>query len=218
MINIQRFTRNIALAGSLAFTLAAPAFAASPNYDRVANRDGYANRVVDGTVASVVHERNGDRIRMTNGMDLLVPTSITGMRQGRRFGANSLVPGDVVRLNVYSREGDGRDAEVRSIEFLQSANGTYNNGVRPNGRPRNGMNRNRNANVEVTGSVVSVNRRARQLVVQADNGQAMTVDLSGYSGAWNSFRRGDRVVVDGVTRNGLFIATDLRASGTTYRR
>ena len=35
-----------------------------------------------------------------------------------------LLPGDVVRLNVYSREGDGRDAQVRSMEILSR----YDNG------------------------------------------------------------------------------------------
>jgi len=216
MINIQRITRNLALAGSLVFTIASPAMAQNGNYH--SNRTGFANRVVEGTVASVVHERNGDRVRLTSGMDLLVPTTITGLRQGRRFGANTLVPGDTVRLNVYSREGDGRDAEVRSIEFLQSANGGWgNNNGNGTWNNNNGMRNGRNRNVQLTGSVVSVNRRARQVVVQVDNGQAVTVDVSGYNGTWNSYRRGDRVIVDGVTRNGMFIATDVRA-GVAYRR
>ena len=208
------FTRSIALAASLCLVGGSAVMAQTTRTSR-----GYANRVVEGTVASVVHERNGDRVRLTNGMDLLVPTTITGMRQGRRYGASSLRAGDVVRMNVYSREGDGRDAEVRSLEFLQQA-GTYNN----NGtyRNNNGTYRNNGAygrNAEITGSVVSVDRRARRLVVQADNGQAVTVDVSGSSNAsWNSYRRGDRVVIDGVTRNGMFMATDLRTNGTQYRR
>jgi hypothetical protein len=209
MFSTKSFTRSIALASSLTFLAGSAAIAQTTRYDRTA-ANGYANRVVEGTVSSVAHERNGDRVRLTSGMDLLVPTSITGMRQGRRFGASTLVPGDVVRLNVYSREGDGRDAEVRSIEFLQSGNGTYNNSTR-NGMNRNGVNRNgTNRVVSMTGSVVSVNRRARQIVVQADNGRAMTVDVSGVNGSWNSYRRGDRVVIDGVTRNGMFIASNLR--------
>lgn len=209
----KSFLRSIALTASLTLIGGTAAMAQNGRYDRTA-ANGYANRVVEGTVASVVHERNGDRVRMTNGMDLLVPTSITGMRQGRRFGASSLRPGDVVRLNVYSRQGDGRDAEVRSIEYVES-NGAYNNGTYRNdgmNRNNNGMRRN-NAyrNTQIAGSVVSIDRRARRIVVQADNGQAVTVDVSGSNNAsWNSYRRGDRVVVDGVTRNGMFIATDLR--------
>ena len=203
----KRFTHSIALAASLSLLVGSSAIAQPTRSERTAGR-GYANRVVEGTVASVVHERNGDRVRMTSGMDLLVPTSITGMREGRRFGASMLRPGDVVRMNVYSREGDGRDAEVRSIEFVSY--GSYNNN-------NNGMRRNRR-NVEMTGSVVSVDRRARRLVVQTDNGQAVTVDLTGYTGTNYNYRRGDRVIIDGVTRNGMFMATDLRANTTQYRR
>ena len=62
-------------------------------------------------------------------MDVVVPNSITGMYQNRRYQAAMLLPGDVVRLNVYSREGDGRDAQVRSMEILSR----YDNGRTGNG-------------------------------------------------------------------------------------
>src|SRR5664279_375658 len=128
MFSTKILTRNMALAGAVTFLLGSSAFAqygSNPGPDRAADR-GYANRVVEGTVASVAVARNGERIRMTNGMDLFVPNSITGVNQGRRYGAATLLPGDVVRLTVYSREGDGRDARVLGFELLQSnSNNSY---------------------------------------------------------------------------------------------
>src|SRR5664279_5867940 len=104
MFSTKILTRNMALAGAITFLLGSSAFAqygSNPGPDRAAGR-GYANRVVEGTVASVAVARNGERIRLTNGMDLVVPNSITGANQGRRYGAATLLPGDVVRLTVYS--------------------------------------------------------------------------------------------------------------------
>src|SRR4051812_31059788 len=111
MFNTKSLTRNVALAGSFMFLLGSSAFAQYGSYPgtyRSANR-GYANRIVEGTVASASVARNGERIRLTNGMELIVPNSITAVNEGRRYGAATLLPGDVVRLTVYSREGDGRD-------------------------------------------------------------------------------------------------------------
>ena len=109
--------RSIALAGALTLMLGSTASAQNVYRQQNSNR-GFANRVVEGTVSQVIRDRNGDHVRLTNGMDLLVPNSITGVTEGRRWGASTLRAGDVVRLNVYSREGDGRDAQVRSIELL----------------------------------------------------------------------------------------------------
>jgi len=77
--------------------------------------------MVEGTVASVEHARNGERVRLTNGMDLVVPDSVMDVSQGRRRGASTLQRGDVVRMTVYSREGDGRDARVRTLEILRTS-------------------------------------------------------------------------------------------------
>ena len=141
MLNTKVLARNFALAGALPLLVASSAFAQYGSYPgtyRTANR-GYANRTVEGTVASVAVARNGgEHVRLTNGMDVVVPPSITGMYQNRRYQAAMLVPGDVVRLNVYSREGDGRDAQVRSMEILSR----YDNGYGRNGNNgyRNGYN------------------------------------------------------------------------------
>lgn len=198
MFSTKILTRNMALAGAVTLLLGSSAFAQNRSYPRTyeqgANR-GYANRTVEGTVASVVHGRHGDRVRLTNGMDLLVPNSVTSMNQGRRYGASMLQPGDVVRMNVYSREGDGRDAQVRSLEILQTSSG-YNNDHRLNG------------------TVVSINRRARTLVMQTDNGRTVNVDFNAYAGrgttSAGTFRRGDRISVSGRMDRGTVIADDVQ--------
>jgi hypothetical protein len=174
---------------------------------------GFANRVVEGTVSQVVHDRNGEHVRLTNGMDLLVPNTITGVTQGRRWGASTLHAGDVVRLNVYSREGDGRDAQVRSIELLSS--NTYNN----NNGYNNGRNNNNGYNNMMSGTVVSVDRRAHTLVMQADNGRTYSVDFNSWSGrdtTIGTYRRGDRISISGrMGRGNTVIASDVRVTGTT---
>src|SRR6185369_16230310 len=179
----RNFVFSIALSGALALVAGPSALAQYPTYQRTANQ--YANRVVEGTVSSIAPDRNGgSRVRLTNGMDLFVPASITGVNQGRRYGASTLQPGDVVRMNVYSREGDGRDARVRSLEILQTNGRNY---------------RNRN-NALTSGTVVSVDRRANTLVVRGDDGRVTTVDLNTYDqrdSMTNSLRRGDRISVSG---------------------
>jgi uncharacterized protein YdeI (BOF family) len=185
----------MALAGAVTLLLGSSVFAQNRNYPRADGNRGYANRIVEGTVASVVHDRNGERVRLTNGMDLLVPNSISSMNQGRRFGASMLQPGDVVRMNVYSREGDGRDAQVRSLELLRTSS-VYNNDRRLNG------------------TVVSFDRRARMLVMQTDNSRTITVDLNAYAGRGMTFRNGDRISVSGRMNRGTFVADDVRLSNT----
>lgn len=154
---------------------------------------GFANRVVEGTVASIVHDQRGERVRLTNGMDLLVPNSITSNERGRRSGAATLEAGDVVRMNVYSREGDGRDAVVRSLEILER-NGVYQRDRR------------------MRGSVVSYDRRQRTLVMKLDNGRVVDVDLSALPDERRSgrrFRSGDRISVTGRMNRGTIIADDI---------
>jgi hypothetical protein len=209
MFNTKRFARNIALAGALPLLVASSAFAQYGSYPgtyRTANR-GYANRTVEGTVASVAVARNGgEHVRLTNGMDVVVPASITGMYQNRRYQAAMLVPGDVVRLNVYSREGDGRDAQVRSMEILSrySNNGYGNN--RNNGY-RNGNNGYNDR--LITGTIVSYDRRSNLAVIQTDNGRTVNVNVNAYGGR-NAFRRGDRVNISGRMDRGTFIADGVR--------
>jgi len=199
---------SIALSGALAIMTGSSALAQYPNQERTANQ--YANRVVEGTVSSVAPDRNGGaHVRLTNGMDLFVPASITGVNQGRRYGASTLVPGDLVRMNVYSREGDGRDARVRSLEVLQSNNRNY--------RHRN----NTLNNALMSGTVVAVDRRANTLVLKADDGQVTTIDLNTYGergSMTNSLRRGDRISVSGrMNRGGVVIANDVRVDSTRQR-
>jgi hypothetical protein len=213
MINPKTLLRNFALAGALPLLVASSAFAQYGNYPgtyRTANR-GYANRTVEGTVASVAVARNGgEHVRLTNGMDVVVPPSITSNYQNRRYQAAMLVPGDVVRLNVYSREGDGRDAQVRSMEILSR----YDN----NGYGRNGNNGYRNGNNGygngynerlISGTVVSYDRRNNLAVVQTDNGRSVTVNVNAYGGR-NAFRRGDRVNISGRMDRGTFVADGVR--------
>jgi len=191
---------SIALSGALAVMAVSSAQAQYPAYPRTANQ--YANRVVEGTVSSVAPGRNGDHIRLTNGMDLFVPASITPINQGRGYAVSSLRPGDVVRMNVFSREGDGRDARVRSVEILQ----TYG--------------RNYRHNALMSGTVVSVDRRANTLVMQTDDGRVTTVDLNttGDGAMANDVRRGDRISVTGrMNRNGLVIANDVRVDAARHR-
>ena len=199
MFSTKILTRNIALAGAITFLLGSSAFAqygSNPEPNRAADR-GYANRVVEGTVASVAVARNGERIRLTNGMDLVVPNSITGANQGRRYGAATLLPGDVVRMTVYSREGDGRDARVLGFELLQSNSSSssyFGNDRRMNG------------------TIVSFDRRHRSMVVQTDRGRTVSVDLSTYNGrmGWDTFRRGNRVSITGRMDRGNVMVEDIR--------
>jgi hypothetical protein len=209
MFNAKVIARNIALAGALPLLVASSAFAQYGSYPgtyRTADR-GYANRTVEGTVASVSVARNGgEHVRLTSGMDVVVPPSITGMYQNRRYQAAMLVPGDVVRLNVYSREGDGRDAQVRSMEILSR----YEN----NNYGRNGNNGYRNGNNGwndrlITGTVVSYDRRSNLAVIQTDNGRTVNVNVNAYGGR-NAFRRGDRVNISGRMDRGTFVADGVR--------
>jgi hypothetical protein len=208
MLNTKVLLRNFALAGALPLLVASSAFAQYGSYPgtyRAANR-GYANRTVEGTVASVAVARNGgEHVRLTNGMDVVVPASITGMYQNRRYQAAMLVPGDVVRLNVYSREGDGRDAQVRSMEILSRYDNNYG---------RNGNNGYRNGNNGwndrlITGTVVSYDRRSNLAVIQTDNGRTVNVNVNAYGGR-NAFRRGDRVNISGRMDRGTFVADGVR--------
>jgi hypothetical protein len=202
MFNSKVLARNMALAGTFSLLAASSVFAQSRSYpgtyQQIANR-GYANRTVEGTVASIAAARNGERIRLTNGMDLVVPNTLYGTNEGRRYNAAMLQPGDVVRMMVYSREGDGRDAQVRSLEILQryanrnNGNRGYNNG-------------NRGYDRHISGTVVSFNRRANMLVVQTDNGRTVNVDVNQYGATRGSFRRGDRVNISGRMDRDIFIA------------
>jgi len=200
MINTKVLARNLALAGALPLLVASSAFAQYGSYPgtyRAASR-GYANRTVEGTVASVAVARNGgEHVRLTNGMDVVVPPSITSMYQNRRYQAAMLVPGDVVRLNVYSREGDGRDAQVRSMEILSR----YDNG---NNGYRNGYN-----DRLISGTIVSYDRRSNLAVVQTDSGRTVNVDVNVYGGR-NRFHRGDRVNISGRMNRGTFVADGVR--------
>jgi hypothetical protein len=207
MLKTKVLARTIALAGALPFLAASSAFAQYGSYPgtyRAANR-GYANRVVEGTVASVAVARNGgEHVRLTNGMDVVVPPSITSDYQNRRYQAAMLVPGDVVRLNVYSREGDGRDAQVRSMEILSR----YEN---RNGYGRNGNNGYRNGYNDrlITGTIVSYDRRSNLAIVQTDSGRTVNVDVNAYGGR-NRFHRGDRVNISGRMNRGTFVADGVR--------
>jgi hypothetical protein len=213
MFNTKVLARNIALAGALPLLVASSAFAqygSNQGTYRAANR-GYANRIVEGTVASVAAARNGgEHVRLTNGMDLIVPPSITSNFQNRRYQAAMLLPGDVVRLAVYSREGDGRDAQVRSLEIISRYN-NGNNGYRNgNGGYRNGNNGNNGYNDRlIAGTIVSYDRRSNLVVVQTDNGRTVNVDVNTYGGR-NAFRRGDRVNISGRMDRGTFIADGVR--------
>jgi len=197
MFSTKILSRNMALAGAFTFLLGSSAFAQYGSYPgtyRAADR-GYANRVVEGTVASVAVARYGERIRLTNGMDLVVPNSVTAVNQGRRYGAATLLPGDVVRMTVYSREGDGRDARVLSFELLQSNSNSYFGNDR-----------------RMSGTIVSFDRRNRSMVVQTDRGRTVSVDLSTYNGrmGWDTFRRGDRVSITGRMDRGSVFVEDIR--------
>jgi hypothetical protein len=206
MFKTNVFARNMALAGAVTLLLASSAFAQYGGYyprnEHSADR-GFANRIVEGTIASVEPGRFGERIRLTNGMDLIVPNSVIATNQGRRYQTSLLQPGDVVRMTVFSREGDGRDARVRSFELLRSGNG-YGNGYGGGYNQRS-----------LTGTVVSFDRRNNVLVLQTDNGRMVNVDVQSYEGR---FRRGDRVSVSGrMDRNsGSFIAAGVRVEG--YQR
>jgi hypothetical protein len=201
-MNTKAITRNLLMAGAVPLLLASSAFAQYGTYNQrqdqqIANR-GWANRVVEGTIASASLDRRGnERIRLTNGMDLVVPNSIVPMNGGRSYQWSLLQPGDTVRMNVYSREGDGRDAQVKSFEILQ----IHGRGVIGNDR-------------QINGTVVSFDRRNNIMVVQADSGRAVNIDLGTYSVNNRNarFRRGDRVTIDGRMDRGTgrFFADGVR--------
>jgi len=205
MFNIKSLARNTVLAGAATLLLGSAAYAQvsiqiGGGYNRVADR-GFANRVVEGTVQSVAWARGGEHVRLTNGWDVVIPNSMTAFNQGRRYAASTLVPGDVVRMTVYSRPGDGRDARVVSFDILQSSSisnyGNYGN---------NGNGRWMNA------TIVSLDRRDRTMVVQTDSGRTFNVDLSNRD--WDSYRgfhRGDRVSVSGRMDRGTLVINDIRA-------
>jgi hypothetical protein len=207
MLNTKVLLRNIALTGALPLLVASSAFAQYGSYQgsyRAADR-GYANRTVEGTVASVELGRNGgEHVRLTSGMDVVVPPSITGMYQNRRYQASMLLPGDVVRLDVFSRDGDGRDAQVRSMQILsRSENNNYgrrdgNNGYRGGYNDR-----------LISGTIVSYDRRSNLATVQTDNGRTVSVNVYAYGGR-NAFRRGDRVNISGRMDRGTFVADGVR--------
>lgn len=203
MFNTKVLARSIALAGALPLLVASSSFAQYGSYPgtyRAADR-GYANRTVQGTVESVyVGRHGGEHVRLTNGMDVVVPPSITSNYQNRRYQASMLVPGDVVRLNVYSRQGDGRDAEVRSMEILSR----YDNGY---GRNRNNGYRNGYNDRLISGTIVSFDRRSNLAVVQTDSGRTINVDVNAYNGR---FHRGDRVNISGRMDRGTFVADGVR--------
>jgi len=199
-MNTKIFIRNLAFAGAVPLLLASSAFAQGRYYEPAAAR-GYANRIVEGTVAAAEPARFGERIRLTNGMDLVVPNSVLATNQGRPYQMNLLQPGDVVRMTVYSREGDGRDARVRSFEFLRSANTGYGNGY---------GNDYYNART-LNGTVLSYDRRNSVLVLQTDRGRTVNVAVGSYVGR---VRRGDRISVTGrMDRDaGSFIATGVQVN------
>jgi hypothetical protein len=197
-MNTKIFIRNLAFAGAVPLLLASSAFAQGRYYEPAAAR-GYANRVVEGTVAAAEPARNGERIRLTNGMDLVVPNSVLATNQGRPYQMNLLQPGDTVRMTVFSREGDGRDARVRSFEFLRSGAG-YGNG--------NGNNSYYNDR-SLTGTVLSYDRRNSVLVLQTDRGRTVNVTVGSYGGR---VRRGDRISVTGRMNAGSFIATGVQVN------
>lgn len=180
--------RNLAAIAAFTLLLAVPAFAQ------------HANRSVDGTVSSVAHGRNGDHVRLTNGMDVYVPNNIVPLNGGRNYAVSQLQPGDVIRADVYSRRGDGREAEARSVEVLQTSYGRNRNDNRNDNYGRYGR--------EWTGTVVSVDRHNDLLVLQTDRGRTITVNANGRN--LRGFRRGDRVSVTGRMNNGNFYADDIR--------
>jgi hypothetical protein len=195
MPNSGNAARKIVLAGAFPLLLASSVFAQDyyPRTDQpVVTGQGFANRMVEGTVASVAPGRFGERIRLTNGMDLVVPQSVIPTNQGRRYQMSMLQPGDVVRMAVWSREGDGRDARVRSVELLRSG----------------GLN---NYDRGLTGTVVSFDRRNSVLVMQTDSGRTFNVSLVNND---TRFRRGDRISVTGrMDRgNGVFVADGVRVN------
>lgn len=199
MPNSRNVARKIVLAGAFPLLLASSVLAQDyyPRTDQpVVTSRGFANRMVEGTVASVAPTRNGERIRLTSGMDLVVPNSIIPTNQGRSYQMSMLQPGDVVRMAVWSREGDGRDARVRSFELLRSG-GVYNN--------------DRGFDRSVSGTVVSFDRRNSALVMQTDNGRTFNVSLVNND---TRLHRGDRISVTGrMDRgNGVFIAADVRVN------
>jgi len=200
MYKTKVLARNILLAGALPLLLASSALAQEyPRaYDQYADR-GYTNRTVEGTVASIVPDRWGNRIRLTNGMDLFVPNSVVITTQGRRY-QTALQPGDVVRMAVYNRDGDRdgerHDVRVSSLELLRPSNEGYDR--------------------RLDGIVVSFDRRNSILVLQTDSGRVINVDVRTYDGR---FRRGDRVFVSGrMDRDrGSFIAERVRVGDRDHR-
>src|ERR1700720_240668 len=101
MTSPRNVARKVVLAGAFPLLLASSVLAQDyyPRTDQpVVTSRGFANRMVEGTVASVTPVRFGERIRLTSGMDLFVPDSIVPTNQGRRYQMSMLQPGDVVRM------------------------------------------------------------------------------------------------------------------------
>jgi hypothetical protein len=197
-MDIKNATRALAIVSAMALGITAPPAIAQ---GRSAVRRT-VNRVVEGTVSSVTREGNGERVRLTNGMDVLVPRTVARRSNTTRRGATVLQPGDIVRLDVYSNEGDGRIAQARSVEFLtRTGNNRYgNNGNYGNNNYGNNGNR-------MSGVVTTVDRRAGTLVMRADNGSLMTVRINGSAAG---YRNGDRINVNGRYDRGTIYATDIR--------
>ena len=208
MFNIKSLARNAVMAGAATLLLGSSAFGQisvriGSGYDRVVDR-GFANRVVEGTVQSVAWARGGEHVRLTNGWDVVIPNSMTALNQGRRYAASTLVPGDMVRMTVYSRPGDGRDARVISCDIMQSRSFSNNSNYGNNGNYGNGR--------WMDATIVSLDRRGRTMVVQTENGRTFNVDLTGRDwNAYNGFHRGDRVSVSGRMDRGTLIINDIRA-------
>lgn len=191
MFKARIFARTVALAGALPLLLASSAFAQNRVYPRSYEDRDNATRTVDGTIASVTPTRDGDgvRLQLTNGMELFAPSSLSTVNDGRRYQATTLQPGDVVRMDVFSRESDGRDARVRSFALLQQGN----------------YDRDGSAERRLTGTVLSFDRRNDVLVLQTDEGRMLNVSFRSYQ---RRFHRGERVSVSGrMDRDrGTFVA------------
>jgi hypothetical protein len=198
LFNAKIAVRSIALPGAITLLLGSPAVMAqgrgngrtggSGIHQSGARRDGPVRRVRPRKRACEADER----ICWCRGRSpACVRDAITPL------------PCDVVRANVYSREGDSRDAEVRSFEILQTSGD--NNNQRLNGqRP--------------SGTVVSANHRSSVMVMRTDNGRTLNVDLGTYNGRGNStarnFRAGDRITVTGRMDRGTVIADAISINST----
>jgi len=195
--------RIAAIAGGLTLLAGSSAFAQQQiekPRDQGSYNENVGGRTIEGTVESVAPDRDGQRVRLTNGTNVLVPNSVTGTNQGHRWGASNLQRGDTVRMNVYDN-GDGRDALVRSMEMMASnSNYNYNNSY--------------NNDQRFDGTVVSFNRRRDTLVMRSDEGRNVNVSMRAMDGRNNTsgtnFRRGQRISVTGRLDRGVLIADDVQ--------